>query len=112
MAILSLDGNWLKVNPALSRITGYTEDELLSLSFQAVTYPDDLEEDLHHVQELIDRKKDSYEMEKRYIHKSGKIIWVLLSVSVVRKGEQALCFISQMQDITKRKQLELSLIEK
>lgn len=111
MAILSLEGKWLKVNPALSELTGYTEEELLSITFQAITHPDDVEEDIHHVQSLIDGKKDSYEMEKRYIHKNGRNVWVLLSVSVVREGDQPLFLISQVQDITIRKKLEYKLIE-
>lgn len=111
MAILSLEGKWLKVNPALSRITGYTEEELLSLSFQEITYPEDIEEDFYHIQQLIDGKKESYEMEKRYIHKNGDIVWGLLSVFVVREGNRALYLISQVQDITVRKQLEFNLVE-
>lgn len=111
MAILSLDGQWLKVNPALSKLTGYTEEELLSLTYQDITHPDDVEEDNSHMRALYEGKKDSFEMEKRYFHKNGSIVWVLLSVSVVREGDQALFVISQVQDITARKQLEFELID-
>nr|WP_106783106.1 PAS domain S-box protein [Lysinibacillus timonensis] len=111
MAILSLNGQWLKVNPALCKMTGYTEKELLSISFRAITHPDDVEEDTRKIQALIEGKIDSYEMEKRYIHKNGNLVWVLLSVSTVREGKQPLFFISQVQEITERKKLELKLIE-
>ena len=111
MALVSLDGKWIKVNPALSKITGYSEKELLSITFQVITYPEDLEADINQVQELIDGKKEYYEMEKRYIHKNGNIVWALLSVSIVREGNKSLYLISQVQDITERKNLELNLIE-
>ncbi|CAM5214303.1 PAS domain S-box-containing protein/diguanylate cyclase (GGDEF)-like protein OS=Ureibacillus acetophenoni OX=614649 GN=SAMN05877842_11969 PE=4 SV=1 [Ureibacillus acetophenoni] len=111
MAILSLEGKWLKVNPALTDMTGYAEEELLSINFQAITHPDDLEEDMKLLHELIEGEKAAYEMEKRYIHKNGNIVWILLSVSVVREGDQPLFLISQIQNITVRKQLECELVE-
>ncbi|MDM5225099.1 diguanylate cyclase [Cytobacillus sp. NJ13] len=106
MAIVSLEGKWIKVNHALSKITGYTEDELLTTNFQTLTYPKDLDADLSYTQELAEGKRDSFEMEKRYVHKSGKIVWVLLSVSIVREGKKPLFLISQIQDITDRKNSE------
>lgn len=111
MALVSLEGNWIKVNPALSKIMGYREEEFLSITFQDVTYPEDIEADINQVQELIKGKKDNYEMEKRYIHKNGSIVWALLSVSIVREGNEPLYLISQVQNITGRKQLELDLKE-
>lgn len=111
MALVSLNGNWLKVNPALSKITGYTEKELLSNNFQNITHPDDLGGDVNQVRELVVGKKEYYEMEKRYIHKNGSIVWILLSVSIVREGNQSLYLIAQVQDITNRKQLERNLTE-
>ncbi|WP_282140477.1 sensor domain-containing protein [Cytobacillus oceanisediminis] len=106
MSIVSLEGKWIKVNHALSKITGYTEDELLTTNFQTLTYPKDLDTDLSYTQELVEGKRDSFEMEKRYVHKSGKIVWVLLSVSIVREGNKPLFLISQIQDITDRKNSE------
>ncbi|MBX9971427.1 GGDEF domain-containing protein [Cytobacillus firmus] len=106
MAIVSLEGKWIKVNHALTKITGYTEDELLTTNFQNLTYPKDLDTDLSYTQELVEGRRDSFEMEKRYVHKSGKIVWVLLSVSIVREGNKPLFLISQIQDITDRKNSE------
>lgn len=111
MALFSLEGHCLKTNPALSKITGYLEEELLSLTFQEITHPDDLEEDLRHVQELIEGKKGSYEMEKRYIHKNGNIVWVFLSVSIFQQDDKTFYLIAQILDITEKKKLQLSLLE-
>jgi diguanylate cyclase (GGDEF)-like protein/PAS domain S-box-containing protein len=111
MALVSLDGNWLKVNPALTKITGYTEEEILSMTFQDITFPDDLEADVSQVQQLVEGKKDFYEMEKRYIHKSGNLVWALLSVSIVREGDKSIYLIAQIQDITESKRLKLHLTE-
>ncbi|MBU8768908.1 sensor domain-containing protein [Cytobacillus oceanisediminis] len=106
MSIVSLEGKWIRVNHALTKIIGYTEDELLTTNFQTLTYPKDLDTDLSYTQELVEGKRDSFEMEKWYVHKSGKIVWVLLSVSIVREGNKPLFLISQIQDITDRKNSE------
>ncbi len=110
MAIVSLDGKWLQANPPLCRMLGYSEPELKNLTFQDVTHPDDLAADLDHVGEVLRGEIPSYQMEKRYFHKDGHVVWALLSVSVVRGQDGApLHFVSQLQDITARKQTELEL---
>ena len=110
MALVGIDGKWLRVNKALTRIIGYSEDELLARTFQDLTHPDDLEADLEHVAQLLRGEIASYDMEKRYIHKEGRVVWALLSVSLVRHDfGQPLNFISQIQDITERKLLEEKL---
>lgn len=112
MAIVSLDGRWLEVNPALCDITGYTMPELLATDFQAMTHPDDLEEDLNQAQQLLNGEIHYYHLEKRYRHKNGHWIWILLSGSLVRDLEhKPLYFVSQIQDIHKRKQATLALQE-
>lgn len=111
MALVAPDGKWLKVNKALRDIVGYSEKELLQLTFQDITYPDDLEEDLEYLQRLLRGELETYQMEKRYFHKDGGIIHILLSVSLVRgQDDVPLFFISQIQDITDRKLLEEELI--
>jgi PAS domain S-box-containing protein len=105
MAIVALDGHWLDVNPSLCELIGYSKEELLQMTFQDITHPDDLSADLAFVHQLIVGKLHSYKMEKRYFHKSGDIIWVLLCVSLTRDSNgQPLYFISQIADITERKQ--------
>ncbi|WP_414623625.1 sensor histidine kinase [Calothrix sp. CCY 0018] len=110
MALVATDGRWLKVNRALCEIVGYSETDLLKTTFQEITYPDDLEADLGSVRKVLAGEIRTYQMEKRYFHSSGHIVWILLSVSLVRdKQEQPLYFIAQIQDITPRKQAEARL---
>jgi len=110
MALVAPDGRWLKVNRALCEIVGYSEAGLLKRTFQEITHPDDLEADLDCVAQMLAGEIHTYQMEKRYFHSSGHIVWILLSVSLVRdKKEQPLYFISQIQDITPRKQAEARL---
>ncbi|MGD1912938.1 MAG: PAS domain S-box protein [Rivularia sp. (in: cyanobacteria)] len=110
MALVAPDGRWLKVNRALCEIVGYSESELLKTTFQEITHPDDLETDLGYVHQMLVGEIRTYQMEKRYFHSSGYIVWILLSVSLVRdKQQQPLYFISQIQDITLRKQAEARL---
>ncbi len=107
MALLNIDGKWLRVNQTLCQILGYTEEELLNKSFQEITYPDDLEADLSYVKELITGKRSHYQMEKRYINKKGNIINAILAVSLVRNEMQSpWYFISQIIDITLVKNAE------
>jgi PAS domain S-box-containing protein len=110
MALVSPEGRWLKVNQAVCAMLGYTDAELLGMTFQDVTYPDDLTMDLHYVQQMLTGEISTYQMEKRYIQKSGISIWGRLSVSLVRDAqEQPLYFISQIENITDRKQAEHAL---
>jgi PAS domain S-box-containing protein len=105
MALVSRSGRWLKANRALCQIIGYAESDLLKTDFQSITHPDDLEKDLELVQRVIDGRIASYQMEKRYRHKQGDLVTVMLSVSVVRnEAGSPLYFISQVENITERKQ--------
>jgi PAS domain S-box-containing protein len=114
MALVSPEGKWLKVNTAICALTGYPADELMKKTFQEITHPEDLDLDLANVQKLLKGEINSYRMEKRYFRKDGRIVWVLLGVSLVRdKENRPLYFISQIEDITENKeamarQLELT----
>ena len=112
MGMVSPDGQWLRVNPALSEILGYSEAELLGLTFQEITHPDDLKSDLRQLRRLLDGKIDAYRLEKRYIHQQGHLVWALLSVSLVRgaRGEP-LYFVGLVEDITRRRRAEEQLRE-
>lgn len=106
-ALVSPDGRWLKVNRAVCDLLGYTEEQLLKINFQQVTHPDDLEADLQLVDQLLAGHIRSYQLEKRYIHKSGRAVWALLSASLVHDAEgKPLYAISEIQDITDRKRAE------
>lgn len=110
MALVSMTGQWLQVNQALCEITGYSESELLATTFQAITHPEDLAGNLLHIQQMLAGDIRTYQSQKRYIHKQGHLIWVLLTTSLVWDTQHhPLYFVSQIQDITKRKQTEEAL---
>jgi PAS domain S-box-containing protein len=112
MSLTSLEGKYFKVNEALCRILGYDQEDLISKSFREISVPDDLEQNLQYFEQARKGERDTYEMEKRYYHKSGSIIWVYLNVSVVKDQEGTpLFFISQVQDITLRKTAETKIKE-
>ncbi len=107
MSLVSPEGRWLKVNRALLNILGYSEAELLATDFQHITHPEDLEKDLELVQQVLAGTIASYQMEKRYLHKNGSVVSVMLNVSLVRdQHQQPLYFVSQVENITERKQRE------
>ena len=104
------DGNWLRVNPRLCEIIGYSESELRSRTFKDITYPDDLAEDLEQAEKVKKRELETYSMEKRYLRKDGSLVWVNLTVSGVRNVDGSLKhFISVVEDISPRKQVEEAL---
>jgi PAS domain S-box-containing protein len=112
MALVGTDGQWLQVNRALCDIVGFSEQELLATNFQAITHPDDLETDLVYVKQLLAGEVPTYQMEKRYIHKLGFIVWIQLSVSLVRDVDsRPLHFISQIQNVTDRNRVAAELRE-
>jgi diguanylate cyclase (GGDEF)-like protein/PAS domain S-box-containing protein len=112
VAIVGLDGRFLHANQKLAEIIGYSGEELLSLTFQEITHPDDLEADLAQVDALLTGEVDTYEMEKRYYTRDGHLIWCLLAVAMVRDDDgRPRHFISQIQDISTRKRLEAHTYE-
>lgn len=107
MALVDLDGRFMTANAALSDIVGYSEAELMELTFQDITHPDDLDADLAYVQQLLDGTIPAYRMEKRYFHADGHVVWIQLSGSIVRDSDGApVHFIAQIEDISQRKQRE------
>ena len=112
MALLDPGGHWLKVNRALCALIGYSEKELLAKTFQDITHPDDLETDLGYVRQMLSGEIRTFQMEKRYFHKAGQIVWIQLNVSLVHDSQgKPLHFISQIQDITERKRAIAELRE-
>lgn len=110
MALVAPDGRWLRVNRSLCELTGYSADELLGLTFQDITHPDDLDLDLTNLKKLLNGEIATYQTEKRYFNKGGATVWIALSVSLVRDEEGIpLFFISQIEDITAAKEAERKL---
>jgi PAS domain S-box-containing protein len=109
---VGLDGRWLRVNRKLCEIVGYHPDELMKLTFQDITHPDDLEADLAQVRRLLAGEVETYSMEKRYFRKDGSAVWINLTVALVRTPEgQPKYFISVVEDITEEKRVREALRE-
>ena len=110
LALVSLEGRWLKVNAALCEWLGYSEAELLAQTFQEITHPDDLDTDLRQVERLVAGEIERYTMPKRYFTRTGDEVWGNLSVSLVRDDAgQPIHFISQVEDVSERRRLEIAL---
>ncbi|MGL5807712.1 MAG: PAS domain S-box protein, partial [Xenococcaceae cyanobacterium] len=132
IAHVGIDGRWLRVNQKLCEIVGYTSEELLELTFQDITHPNDLEKDLEYVRQMIAGEIETYSMEKRYIRKDKTIVWIELTVSLVSEYQNVETlhspvetrnfaslpqpvpkyFISVIEDISDRKQAEVEIKEK
>ncbi len=107
MAHVGTDGRWLRVNRRLCDIVGYEKAEMLGLTFQDITHPDDLEAHLEYVRQLLAGEIGTYSMEKRYFKKDGSIVWINLTVSLVHPpSDEPRYFISVIEDITERKRIE------
>ena len=115
MALIALDGRWLKVNRALCAITGWPEDELIQRPFQAITHPEDVNADDELIALLLAGEIPGYQFEKRYLTRGGAEIWAELSVSLVRGGQgsqgEPRHFIVQVEDISQRKAAQRRLQE-
>ncbi|NUM80623.1 PAS domain S-box protein, partial [bacterium] len=112
MALVNLEGRCVQVNEALCRTLGYSEAELLSKTIADITHPDDLLNDLSNLDALTNRQIDSYQMEKRYVHRTGAIVWGRLSVSLVLdRDNRPFYYIAQVEDITEQKRMAESLRE-
>jgi diguanylate cyclase (GGDEF)-like protein/PAS domain S-box-containing protein len=110
MALVSPQGAWLRVNRSLCDLLGYTEREMLHSNFQAVTHPDDIGNDLASLYRLMQSETPTSQVEKRYCHRDGEVVWALNSVSLVRDADKNPAhFIFQIQDITERKRAEAAL---
>lgn len=106
----SIEGRFLRVNGRFCEITGYPQTELLAMDFQGLTHPEDLHTDIDLAEELIAGKQETYQREKRYLRKDGKLVWVGLTVSLLRDDSGTPShFISVVEDITARKQAEEAL---
>jgi PAS domain S-box-containing protein len=110
MAHLDLDGNYLRVNPALCAILGYTEAELLQTNYADITHPDDLPADRARTQPIIDGEIEVFTRDKRYIHKDGTPVWCYVTSTVVNEApDSPRYFLAFVEDISERKRAEANL---
>jgi PAS domain S-box-containing protein len=110
MALVAPDGRFLRANQALCDLLGYSAEELTNKTFQEITHPEDLDTDVDFLRRMLRGEIGSFHTEKRYFHKTGRVVRALLSVSAVRdKDGRLLHFVSQIQDITERKRAEEAL---
>ncbi len=113
MALVSLDYYFLHVNEAFCKMLGYTEPELIEKTFQDVTLPEDRQIGNELTSQLLSGKMDTFQLEKRYLHKNGTEVWGLVNSTLIRDiWNKPLHFVTQILDITERKQAELLLKEK
>jgi PAS domain S-box-containing protein len=104
------DGTWLRVNQRLCDIVGYGREELLLMTFQDITHPDDLDADLAQVRQVLDGQIKTYTLDKRYRRKDRSEVWIALTVALVRDDAGSPeYFISVVEDITERKRAEEQL---
>lgn len=99
-------GKPLQVNQILLDMLGYSEEELVRLSFTRFSHPDDLAVEWPLFQELLEGKRESYQLEKRYIRKDQQIIWVSLNISLIQDQSHSPYVFGMVENITARKQAE------
>jgi PAS domain S-box-containing protein len=113
IAHVSPDGEFLRINDRFCEIVGYARDEMLALTFQGITHPDDLAADVEHVQRLLRGEADTYSMKKRYYRRDGDTVWVNLTVSLIREDTgKPRWFVAVAQDITELERAQESLRER
>lgn len=110
ISLADRDGRWIMVNPALCRIVGYPEQELLQLDYSRISHPDDMAQDRMLTAELYAGARTSFHMEKRYLHRDGHPVWIALTVALVHDAQgHAVHTVAHVEDISGRKQLEQEL---
>jgi two-component system, NtrC family, sensor kinase len=104
MCMTAPDGHFLHANAALCRMLGYSQEELLAGAWPGITYPADLESSRRAVRRIVEGGARTVELEKRYLHKRGDVVWARIRIVAVRDAEgSASHFITQIEDITERK---------
>jgi two-component system, cell cycle sensor histidine kinase and response regulator CckA len=107
IGLVDLEGRTIESNQVLRQMLGYDEDEFATLPFSAFTHPDDVAPNLELFEEMTAGGRESFKMEKRFIHKDGRTIWANLVVSLIcdEHGDPAYA-LGMTEDITERKVLE------
>lgn len=112
IAHVNADGQFIRVNDELCNLLGYSAAELLTMRFQQLTHPMDLSREQELLHEVLQGSRQSYTLEKRYLHKNGQIIWARLSVALIAETENSEAFfVSVIQDISDVKLTQMKLAE-
>lgn len=112
MAIAGVDGRYTKVNRAMTELLGYSEAELLTMTFSDLTHPDDLARNVDLRDRMLAGEIPSFRMDKRYVRRDGGSFWALLVVSLIRDGAgRPGHTIAQMLDIDQQKRAGQALRE-
>ncbi|MBG1267059.1 PAS domain S-box protein [Nostoc sp. WHI] len=107
ITLITFDGQFLQINPALCDITGYSYEELIQMNFQEISHPDDLQVNWENARRVLAREISGYSIEKRYIRKDASIVWVNLTLSAVWDANgQAKYAVGIIEDISERKRVE------
>ena len=107
MALLNMDASFVQLNPALCRMLGYSESELLDMTFRDFTHPEDLEMEIPYYEKCVRGEIDSYRMDKRYVKKDGEIIWVNMTAVITKnRAGQPLYALAMVEDITEVRMAE------
>jgi PAS domain S-box-containing protein len=107
IAHLTLGEEWISVNQRYCEITGYRREEILQLKLDALTHPDDIPASREFLTRIRSGELPEYKMEKRYIRKDGAVIWVHLTVSIVRASSgDPLYLVAFIEDITQRREAQ------
>ena len=112
IATIDYEGQFLEVNKRYCEVVGFDEEELLSMNFKDITYRDDIQKDIEIHERTKDKKSDSFNIEKRYTKKDGKVVWVDLFVNHIRNDKGDVIYsIAMINDITKRKKIQNTILE-
>ncbi|WP_079434386.1 sensor histidine kinase [Zoogloea sp. LCSB751] len=112
MAVADFEGRYIKVNQAMCEFVGYSEAELLGMSYHDITHPDDLADNVSARARMLDGTLPKFQMEKRYVRKDGRVVWALMVVSeILDKNGRMIASVGQMLDIDTQKQAERALLE-
>jgi PAS domain S-box-containing protein len=112
ISITSIDGKFLRVNPAFADMLGYTIEEMQKLKYSDITYPDDIAESVHGIQDVLTGVKSVFEIEKRYIHKDGSIVFGDVSVALQNDlSNKPLYFMTSIINITNRRKAEEEILK-
>ncbi|TKC09430.1 PAS domain-containing sensor histidine kinase [Pedobacter frigoris] len=111
MALLTPDGAFKRVNRSLCDMLGYSEAEMKQLNIREITHSEDLTTTAVRLDDMTTGKIDKIKFEKRYLHKDGRVIWVVIAATMLYDSlHNPLYYVSQIEDITRRKEIENDLV--